>query len=109
MVPGQDPTGPQTVQRWFNTAAFAAPAYGYYGNAGRNILRGPGMVKWDVSLLKSFRVRESLAFQLRGEAYNVLNRTNLSGVSAALGSANYGQVTSARDPRSIQIGLKMEF
>lgn len=109
VVAGQNPAGPRTVEKWFNTAAFVAPVYGYYGNAGRNILRGPGMVKWDVSLLKDFRIGESVILQFRGEAFNVLNRANFSGVSAAVGSPNYGMITSARDPRSIQLGLKLEF
>ena len=47
--------------------------------------------------------------QLRGEAFNAFNRTNYDGVGAAFGSATFGRVTSVRDPRNIQIGLKVNF
>jgi hypothetical protein len=109
VVAGQDPGGLHTVQQWFNTAAFVAPAYGHYGNAGRNILRGPAMQKWDAGLFKNFHFRERLKLQIRCEAFNALNHTNLSGVSASVGSTTYGQVTSARVPRYIQLGAKLEF
>ncbi|MEK7409626.1 MAG: TonB-dependent receptor [Acidobacteriota bacterium] len=109
VVAGQDVRGSRTQRAWFNTAAFVAPAYGRYGNAGRNILRGPAIHKWDVGLIKNFRFRENMNVQFRWEVMNALNHTNFSGVSAGLGSGNFGQVTSARDPRSMQFGLKMEF
>jgi hypothetical protein len=109
VVAGQSLEGPRTAQAWFNTAAFSAPVFGRYGNSGRNTLRGPAIHKWDLALFKNFRFGETRNVQIRCDAYNALNHTNFSGVSAALGSANFGQVTSARDPRSVQIGLKFEF
>lgn len=108
-VPGAPPTGPKTVAQWFNIAAFRMPAFGRYGNAGRNLIRGPGIHKWDFGLFKNFRLTESWNLQLRGETFNLFNHTNFEGVSMALGSANFGQVTSARDPRTMQLGLKLEF
>jgi hypothetical protein len=108
-VPGQSAEGPETVAQWFNTGAFQKPRPGFYGNAGRNVVRGPGIHKWDVSLFKNFNIRENVRFQLRWETFNVFNNANFEGVSSALGAGNFGQVTSARDPRTMQLGAKLDF
>lgn len=109
VVPGQSAVGPKTVAQWFNTRAFQKPRPGFYGNAGRNLVRGPGIHKWDVSLFKNFPVAERARLQLRWETFNVFNNANFEGVSAALGAGNFGQVVSARDPRTMQIGAKLDF
>jgi hypothetical protein len=109
MYSGQPLEGPKTQAAWFNTTAFTMPVYGYYGNAGRDIVRGPAIHKWDFALRKNFRLREHLNSQFRCDAFNALNHTNFNAVSSSLGSGNFGQVTSARDPRTLQLGLKMEF
>ncbi len=96
-------------ERWFDTGAFAMPAFGTFGNSGRNILDGPGMRNINVSLLRDFRLRESLALQFRAEAFNLLNRTNLDLPDIFLGSPTFGQITSARSPRRVQFGLKLVF
>jgi hypothetical protein len=97
------------VAQWFNTAAFRAPAFGFFGNAGRNLVRGPGINKWDIGVLKNFVLKENTRLQFRWETFNTFNHTNFNGVSASLGAGNFGQVTSARDPRTMQFGLKFEF
>jgi hypothetical protein len=108
-----DPEGPETVAQWFNTAAFVQPAYGFYGNAGRNLVRGPNLRRWDAAVMKNFRLPwfagESSNLQVRAEAFNFLNRANFSGISTNLGSGNFGQVTSARTARVFQVGMKFEF
>jgi hypothetical protein len=109
VVGGSSLTYPKTQDQWFNVNAFAAPAFGFYGNAGHNTIRGPGTHTWDVSLFKKFQVREKASMQFRAEAYNVVNHVNFDGLSTAFGNGDFGHVTSARDPRSMQIGLKMEF
>ena len=109
VVPGQSAVGPKTVAQWFNTRAFQKPRPGFYGNAGRNLVRGPGIHKWDVSLFKNFPVAERARLQLRWETFSVFNNANFEGVSAALGAGNFGQVVSARDPRTMQIGAKLDF
>ena len=109
VIAGSSSTGSKTVAQWFNTAAFAAPAFGYFGNAGRNLVRGPGVAKWDISVLKNFRFSEHLNTQFRWETFNTFNHPNFDGVSGNFGSGNFGQVTSARDPRAMQFGLKVEF
>ena len=107
--PGQSTSGARTKLQWFNTAAFTAPAAGFFGNAGVGVIRGPGFWDWDTALSKLFPIRESFKAKLSGEFFNVVNHTNWSGVSTSLGSGNYGQVTSARDPRRVQLSLRVDF
>lgn len=104
-----DPRGPKTVRQWFNTAAFALPALNTFGNAGRSIVRGPGLHLWDLSLYKRFRVTESVGMQFRAEFFNAFNHTNFSGVGTTLGTPSFGQVTSALSPREVQLGLRIDF
>src|SRR5204862_7369324 len=62
-----------TVDRWFDTSAFATPAPFTYGNSGRNILYGPGRVNFDFSLFKELAITECWRLQLRGECFNLFN------------------------------------
>jgi hypothetical protein len=102
---------PHTVGEWFDTAAFMAPAKGAFGNAGHNSLRGPGRDNWNLSLFKSFVLSEARGsrFELRVESFNTWNHTEFNQVSNGLGSSNFGQVTSAFDPRVFQLGAKLYF
>jgi hypothetical protein len=106
---GVPAAGPKTKTSWFNTAAFTAPPTGKYGNAGVGVLRGPGFFIWDSAVSKQFPIWEQTKLSFNAEFFNFLNHTNWSGVSTALGSGTYGQVTSARDPRKIQLSLKLQF
>jgi len=94
---------------WFNTAAFAIPAYGTFGNAGRNILTGPGQASLNLSLMKSFTVREGLNLQFRAESFNLLNHANFDLPCNFVGGAGYGKITSAQNARHVQLGLKLLF
>jgi hypothetical protein len=96
-------------REWFNAAAFAAPPYGSFGNAGRNILNGPGMQAVNVSIVKNTALAERLNAQFRAEFFNALNRTNFNLPDNFLGSPTFGQVVSAQDPRRIQFALKFLF
>jgi hypothetical protein len=78
------------------------------GNLGRNILRAPGMWNQDLSIAKDFAITERVRLQLRGDAFNSLNHTNLSGLTTNITSSAFGRLTSAT-PRSIQIGAKLIF
>jgi hypothetical protein len=106
---GQNLTYPKTVSEWFNTAAFAAPGYGYFGNAGVGIIRGPGLINFDMAGYKDFHITERQKIEFRGELFNIFNHTNFSGVSTALGSGTFGQVTSALDPRIVEFALRYQF
>ncbi len=98
-----------TVQRWFNTAAFAPNAPFTYGNAGRNILRGPGLFNLDLAAHKTFRLTERVTAQLRFESFNATNTPALGNPNTQLGNALFGQISSAGTPRDNQIGLKILF
>ena len=100
----QDPSADQ----WFNTAAFSMPAFGTFGNAGRNILVGPGYQNINFAVVKSLPVR-AVRLQLRAEAFNLLNHANFDLPDAFLGSPTFGRILSAQSPRRIQFGVKAVF
>jgi hypothetical protein len=102
---------PKTVNQWFNTTAFTAPALGAWGTLGHNALRGPGRDNWNLSLFKNFTLSETRGsrFELRLETFNTWNHTQFDSVSTNLGDSRFGQVTSAFDPRVLQLGGKIYF
>jgi hypothetical protein len=101
--------------RYFNPSAFIQPLPGTYGNAGRNILQGPGLVETDLSLTKKFSLSDRLNMQFRSEFFNVFNRTNFNipnpvvYASATGGpSPTAGVITATSTTfRQIQFGLKL--
>jgi hypothetical protein len=103
------PVGERAVAQWFDTGAFTQPALYTFGNEGRDILRGPGLLNIDASLLRTFAIREIAKFQLRGEFLNALNHTNLSLPNSTFGASGFGTITSSGPARQIQIGAKIEF
>ncbi|HYP06570.1 MAG TPA: TonB-dependent receptor [Bryobacteraceae bacterium] len=98
-----------TEQRWFDTTAFVTPARGTFGNAGRNILEGPGLAVVNASLIKSTQVTERLNVQFRVEAFNLLNRVNYDQPDNFVGNPTFGSILSAGSPRRLQLGLKLLF
>jgi len=98
-----------TVAEWFNTAAFVPNAPYTYGNAGRNIIRGPGLVNLDLALHKSFRVTERVSAQFRFEAFNATNTPALGAPNTVLGNPLFGQITSAGASRDLQVAVKVAF
>jgi hypothetical protein len=98
IVPGQSLDGAHTILNWFNTGAFTAPS-GPFGNAGRNIIIGPGTISVDMSLSKTIQLKEMQALELRISATNVLNHANFSSIDATLGSPTFGQVVAAGSMR----------
>ena len=99
----------RSPQLWFNRSAFVFPPPGTFGNAGRNILDGPGFQNVNASLLKNTRLSERFSLQFRAEAFNLFNHPNFNLPDNFLGSPTFGQITSARDPRHLQFGLKLLF
>ena len=112
----------------FNTAAIATPPYALcenanplflcWGNAPKDVFRGPGINNWDTSLFKNFKLHgERVRGQLRVEAYNVFNHTNFSGVDTAAKfdasgkqtSITFGQYNAAQFPRRLQLVLRLAF
>ena len=108
-VTGNGELSNPTTDQWFNTAAFAFPFPGTFGNAGRNILEGPGFQNVNLSILKNTRFNERFNVQFRAEAFNLFNHPNFNLPDNFLGSPTFGRITSARDPRHIQFGLKLLF
>jgi len=108
-VSGTSTQGPKTVAEWFNTSAFVAPPAGFFGNAGVGSITGPGSITFNAALYKDFRMGERQKFQIRAELFNAFNHTNFSTVSTGLGTANFGHVTAALDPRIAEIVLRYEF
>jgi outer membrane receptor protein involved in Fe transport len=105
-----DPEGPQTVEQWFNTAAFTQVPSGTFGNAGRNILRGPGWVTFDMSVQRQIRFTDRVNTTLRWDVFNVFDRANLGLPERNIASANAGVIsTLAGDPRVMQLSLRVTF
>jgi len=110
--------GDRTFYRNFNTEMFARTAKLDFGNAGVNILRGPGRNNWDISISKRIPVMsESRYFQFRAEFYNAWNHTQFSGIDSgarfnpagAQINANFGAYNAAADPRRIELSLRLMF
>lgn len=109
---------PSGVQgpRLYNSDAFAAPRGLTYGNAGRNIFALPSRINFDMGLFKTFAMRENMHFEFRAEAFNVFNHTQWSGVNnsscygaAACSGSSFLTVTSAHNPRILQLAAKWQY
>jgi hypothetical protein len=102
--------GNQVIQ-YLDPSAFALPAVGAFGNFGHNAVRGPGRDNWNLSLFKNFVFSETRGSRLefRVETFNTWNHTQFNQVSSNFGSSNFGQYTSAFDPRIMQLALKAYF
>ena len=96
-------------QQWFDPSAFSLPAYGSFGNAGRNIIGGPGLANVDFSVLKDIEIAEATTLQLRAELFNMLNTPNFLNPNIFFGTPGFGRLLAARDGREVQFGVKLIF
>ena len=80
-----------------------------HGNMGRNMIRGPGINNWDLSIMKNISIGENNSLQFRGEFFNAFNHVQFLSPNSNAHSRTFGQVTSDRGPRVIQLALKMYF
>lgn len=103
------PSDERTLSRWFNTAAFANPALFTFGNSPRSVLRGPGLATTDVTLERTIGLVGRTRLDVRVEGYNVLNRANFNIPGFTLGAADFGVISSARAPRTLQVGTRFSF
>ena len=95
---------------WFDTSVFAAPAPAAFGNVGRNVLRGPGLVSLDFSVFRKFPITERVTGEFRMESFNFTNTPHFNNPSGSFTSSSFGQVTSAAaDQRQFQLALKVMF
>jgi hypothetical protein len=129
-LPNTSTNGPKlwknsATAEWFNTGAFTcpggttpgpcttlaalSPGFGFYGNAQTGIIRGPGQELFNLALFKQFHFTEKDFLEFRAEAFNAFNHTNPGNPNTTLGNANYGKVTSALDPRILEVALRLKF
>jgi hypothetical protein len=109
-----------TIDRWFDASCFVAPTdiTGTYGNAGRNIVRGPGSFNIDAALIKNTKIGK-LSTEIRIEAFNLLNHPQFGNPNTTLGNAAFGTIsTMLSSPscsvcgtveRQVQVGAKVRF
>jgi hypothetical protein len=119
LVPGVSltPAGGQTINAWINPAAFSIPAKGTWGNAGRALIRAPGLFQIDTAIARNIRITEKTNVSLRMEAFNVFNRTELGSPTVNLSSPSFGQILAVSNTspigtgsaRSIQLAVRFTF
>jgi hypothetical protein len=99
-----------TVDLWFNTADFVAPAQNTYGDSGRGILYAPGHVNVDASLSKRFSLSGRSNLEFRWDVFNLFNHPGFGFPNSAIGNASAGRITTTIvDNRSMQFALKVNF
>jgi hypothetical protein len=122
LVPGVSltPPGGRSVAQWINPAAFAIPA-GHFGDAPRNLLRGPGNWQIDLGAAKTIPVRERARIEFRSEFYNIFNHPQPGPPLSAFASTGFGKIqqtvntttpmspVGSGTPREIQFALRLEF
>jgi hypothetical protein len=122
----------QSINNWINPLAFTVPANDTWGNAGRNLIRGPRFMQLDMGLTRSFRITERFVADFRAEAFNVANRAQFGDPNGDLGSpvtdpktgittginpsfgritttVNNGSATGSGTPREFQFSLRLKF
>ena len=95
--------------QWLQTSCFSAPASGFFGNSGFDILGGPGINNTDLGLHKSFSIYDQVKFTVRGEFFNVFNHAQFNNPDTSVVSGTFGQISSARSPRLAQVGGVINF
>jgi len=116
-----------TTLEWFNTAAFCSPASSFgsstpgsgstcvnpagstFGDAGRDIIQGPGQISFDMNLSKTITVKESRALELRIQAANVFNTAHFTGLNTIVNSLTYGEITSVGNMRRVTMLARFRF
>ncbi|MGH9719293.1 MAG: carboxypeptidase regulatory-like domain-containing protein [Bryobacteraceae bacterium] len=103
------PNSEKTLDRWFDTSAFALPDAFTFGNAGRGIIRADGRIRFDFSLVKNVNFSESRFLQLRGEVFNAFNHADFGVAGSSIGGPGFGVISAATDARVLQLGLRFVF
>jgi hypothetical protein len=108
-VIGDPYAGTSSRTQVLNPAVFGQPVAGTFGNLGAYALHYPFFNNWDVAVQKSFRIREPLHADFRAEFFNFPNHLSYTALSTTVGSSNFGQVTGATDPRTMEFALRLNF
>jgi hypothetical protein len=103
------PSDERTVLQWFNTAAFEIAPQFTLGSATRNPVRGPSYRNVDVAVSRRLPFGTARAVEFRIEAFNLLNTPPLGNPNGVAGSATFGSITTAGDPRVVQLAMKVLF
>jgi hypothetical protein len=111
------PAGQRTPSRWFNTDAFVPPpvfydslgAFSIPGNEGRNVITGPGLAAWDMSLERHIRLNEQLGLVFRSDFFNLTNHPNFDRPGLIYGTSNFGNISSAENSRQVQFSLRLSW
>jgi hypothetical protein len=112
------PKSERTVTRHFNTNAFGRPAVGTFGNAPKDVVRGPGINNWDISVFKNIPLgAESRWLQLRCELYNAWNHTQFSAMDTSArfspdglqSNTRFGALIATHPARQMQLSLRVRF
>jgi hypothetical protein len=103
--------GPKTTAQWFSTSCFVMPAPLAYGNSGRDNVIGPGIDDFDASFQKEFLIREGINLQFRAEMFDFFNHPNFNQPNRMFTAtaSNFGTISSAQDPRVMQLSLRLAF
>ena len=99
----------RSVAKYFDTAAFTGVPQFVIGNSSRNPVRGPGLQNADLMLGKTFSITERMKLEFRAETFNVSNTPPLNDPNGSLGSAAFGSITSAGNPRVFEAVAKLRF
>jgi hypothetical protein len=94
---------------YLNQAAYAAPAPGQWGNAGRNSVEGPLQFNFGAGVTRTFQMTQRLSLDWRIDATNVINRLTYTGVNTILGASQFGLPVTANTPRKVQTTIRMRF
>ncbi len=98
--------GPNGANTYFLPDAFAPGPLGQFGNSNRQFFHGPGLNNTDFGIMKRTRIKESIAFEIRAEAFNIFNHAQFYNPDGDFNDSTFGVVTSARDPRIGQLSMK---
>ena len=105
-----DPSGPKTVDQWFNPAAFTPVPSGVFGNEKRNTLRGPGYQSFDLTVQRVIRFGDRYGLTLRWDAFNLFNTANFGLPSRNISGGDVATITSlAGDARTMQLAIRFTF
>jgi hypothetical protein len=103
------PANARSTSRWFNTSAFAAAPQFAIGTSSRNPVRGPGYRNLDLAVIRRVTLPAGTALEIRGEVFNLTNTPALGAPNTTVGAAAFGTITTAGDPRVVQVALKFLF
>jgi hypothetical protein len=103
------PAGSRTPQHWFDVNAFAMPVPFTFGSAPRNSVIGPDYFNIDVVLAKTIALAARQRLELRWEIFNLLDRANFDLPNRVFGTSNFGRIFSAKDPRQMQLAVRLTF